>query len=209
MWVQILTATFKYLEREDLRGEKGKRYLLLIGPSPGGCFHLSLCLLHKPGRCDYPHLTNGEHEVQRGEATCGKSHSTFLAELGWEPGPVYLTTQPLCPSVSAGWTEAWESYSSWLSQGWEEPERIETLFVLSQRQVTWSSQFLANKGKFVMATSEEVQRFVWGGGHSGHEPLHWLEEAQLLFSSGFTLFWTANRHREETSEGALQIHYSN
>ena len=39
-----------------------------------------------------------------------------------------------------------------------------------------------------MATSEEVQRFVWGGGHSGHEPLHWLEEAQLLFSSGFTLF---------------------
>lgn len=39
-----------------------------------------------------------------------------------------------------------------------------------------------------MATSEEVQQFVWGGGRSRREPPHWLEEAQLLFSGGFTLF---------------------
>lgn len=39
-----------------------------------------------------------------------------------------------------------------------------------------------------MATSEEVQRFVWGGGRSGREPPHWLEEAQLLFFGGFALF---------------------
>ena len=46
VWVQILTATFKYLEREDLRGEKGKRYLLFIGPSPRGL--LSFITLSSP-----------------------------------------------------------------------------------------------------------------------------------------------------------------
>ena len=48
-----------------------------------------------------------------------------------------------------------------------------------------------------------------GAACSGHDRPHWLEAAQLLSAGGFTPLRSANRHREETSEGALQIHYSN
>lgn len=34
----------------------------------------------------------------------------------------------------------------------------------------WSSQILANKGKFVMATSEEVEWFVHEGDAAGMNP---------------------------------------
>lgn len=87
--------------------------------------------------------------------------------LGWEPGPVCL------PRPSASHV----ARISWFLQDELQPKnhalllaiaelggaRENSLFVLSQRQITWSSQIRANKGKFVMATSEEVQRFVWVG----------------------------------------------
>lgn len=59
---------------------------------------------------------------------------------------------------------------SWLSQSWKEPEKKSSLFVLSQKQIMWSSQILANKGKFVMATSEEVEWFVHEGDAAGMNP---------------------------------------
>ena len=215
VWVQILTATFRYLERGFERRETLGLFVV-CWPKPQGL--LLFIILSSPQTKEvWPSVFN-KWRTRGTERWSNLLEITqhFPGRAGMRARSCVLNHPALVPLGLLGFPcfcgVNWSLriiLCSWLSRGWEEPERIETLFVLSQRQVRWSSQFRAIKGKFVMATSEEVQRFVWGGGCSGREPPHWLEEAQLLFSGGFTLFWRANRHREETSEGALQIHYSN